>query len=491
MKSTLRRIARRLRSPVALCFVVALIALGARVSGFAQEYDLAIANGRVMDPESGLDAVRNLGINGSKIEAVSEHPLRGRETIDARGLVVAPGFIDLHQHAWDEESCAFKAMDGVTSILELEAGTDDIDRWFAEREGKLPVNYGASIGHIKARMKVMKDFPAFLPPATSNAATKAPTNEETEALKDQIRHGLQRGAPAVGFGIQYTPAATRWEILEMFRVAAEFDASCHVHMRHKGDTDPGSVEALMEVIAASAITGAPLHIVHINSTGARQTPKLLQIIAEARDQGVDVTVECYPYTAGMTEIQSAIFDEGFRERLGVDYGDLQWGATGERLTEETFTKYREAGGLVIVHSNPESVVRGAVEHPLTMIASDGLEGHPRNAGTYARILGKYVREDGALELMDALRKMSLMPAQRLEGRVPMMKNKGRIRAGADADLAIFDPARVIDKSTFTEAGRASEGFQHVLVNGVFVVRDAKFQEDVHPGRPIRAPISPE
>ena len=246
------------------------------------------------------------------------------------------------------------------------------------------------------------------------------------------------------------------------------------------------------MIAASAITGAPLHVVHVQSTGGKATPRLLEMIVEARARKLDVTTECYPYIAGMTDIKSAIFNEGWQEVFGIGYGDLQWTATGERLTKESFERYRKTGGMVLVFSMTDEIVATAVANPLTMIASDGLlsngKGHPRTAGTYSRVLGRYVREQGALSLTDALRKMSLMPAQRLEHRAPAMKNKGRVRVGADADLVVFDPARVIDKATFEQPAQYAEGIMYVLVNGVMVVKNGELQTGVTPGRAVRAPF---
>lgn len=496
----LRRVGRRNRSMVSLSYLVAVLCAFASLNfaspavgagqGVAPEYDLVILNGRVIDPESRLDAIRNIGISNGKIQAISQRSLRGRTTVPATGLVVSPGFIDLHSHGQDQENYRFKAMDGVTTALELEVGTDNADKWYAEREQKALINYGASIGHIPSRMAVMRDPGTFLP--SGDGAHKAASNSELEQIKRRIEQGLKEGALGVGFGINYTEAATHWEILEMFRVAAKYHAPCFVHMRYSGLKEPAnSVKALEEVLAATAITGAPLHVVHISSSGLRATSLLLQMIGEAQSRGIDVTTECYPYTATQTNIESAIYDEGWKEALGIDYKDLQWVATGERLTAESFARYRKTGGSVIGHAIPEEIARLSVASPLTMIASDGLfqngKGHPRAAGSYARVLGRYVRELKALALMDALRKMTLMPAQRLERIAPMMKNKGRIRVGADADLTIFNPGLVIDKSTFETPAQYSEGITHVLVGGVFVVKEGKLQPDVTPGRAIRGP----
>lgn len=451
-------------------------------------YDIVLAGGRVMDPESGLDAIRYIGVRGNRIEAISERRLTGTETIDATGMVVAPGLIDLHSHGQDDENYRYKARDGVTTALELEVGTADVPAWYAEREGKALINYGATIGHVPVRMKVMGDTGSWLP--RDKAITARATADENRRIMDLMIRGLDDGAIGIGFGIAYVTGTRREEIMNIFQLAADRGMTCFTHVRSHGAVEPGSaLESMQEVVANATATGASLHIVHVTSTGLIQTPDCLRLIDGAQRRGVDVTTEAYPYTAAMTGIETAIFDEGWQQKMGIGYGDLQWVATGERLTPESFTRYRRQGGLVVIHSIPEQIARLAVSHPRIMIASDGVinggKGHPRGAGSYARVLGRYVRDEKAIGLMEALRKMSLMPAQRLEKSVPMMRAKGRIRVGADADLIVFDPARVIDRASFENPGQYSQGITQVIVNGKLVVRDEKLVEGVKPGMAIR------
>jgi len=456
-------------------------------------YDVVIANGRVMDPESGLDAVRNVGISGGRIRAISSSVLKGKQIIDAKGLVVAPGFIDLHQHGQDAENYAAKAHDGVTTALELEVGVADIDHWYGERDGKALINFGASVGHIPVRMAVMHDPGQLLP--SGDAAHREATPAEIEQIMSSIEKGLQRGALAVGVGPAYTEAATNEEIVQVFRMAAKHYASCHIHIR-SGAPRPGaaagSFPGFEEAIAAAAITGAPLHIVHIQSTGGPDVVDELQMILEARSRGLDVTTEAYPYTMGMTSIQAAFLDHKENEPDSY-FASMLWPATGEHLTRDSFLRYRKEGGMIILPSNKQENIDAAIESPLTMIASDGAlfngKGHPRTSGTYARVLGHYVREEKALDLMTALKKMTLMPAQRLEKRAPVFKDKGRIRVGADADITVFDANTVIDKATYENPLQYSEGIRFVLVNGVPVLKDGQLVDGVFPGRAGRAPIS--
>jgi dihydroorotase len=227
--------------------------------------------------------------------------------------------------------------------------------------------------------------------------------------------------------------------------------------------------------------------------GLKYTPQLIAMVEGAQKRSLDVTTECYPYTAGSTYLQSAVFDPGWQEKLEISFHDLQWADTGERLTAETFEKYRKKGGIVVIHSIPEEAARTAIANPMVMIASDGMpitgaKVHPRGQGTYSRVLGHYVREEKALDLMTALKKMTLMPAQRLEKRAPIFKGKGRVRVGADADITVFDPNRILDKATFEEPLQPSDGIQFVFVNGVAVVTDGKLVDGVLPGRAARAPV---
>jgi dihydroorotase len=449
----------------------------------AQPYDCVLLHGRVLDPASNLDAVRNIAIRAGKIAAITQSALPGRVVIDATGLTVAPGFIDLHSHGQTPENYRFKARDGVTTALEMEVGVSPVPEWYAARAGKALINFGATAGHLPARMAVMHDSGTLLP--RDQAVTRATTAEERRQILALVRRGLDDGALGIGMGIAYIPLAGREEILDLFRLAAEYKTAVYVHMRNGGPVEPGVIDALQEVLADAAATGASLHVVHITSMGLRETPLCLEMIEGARRRGLDVTTEAYPYTAGMTDLSSAIFSEGWQQRQGgISFGDLQWAATGERLTAESFARYRQEGGMVAVHAIPEDIVKLAMANPLVMIASDGIlengKGHPRAAGTFSRVLGRYVREDGALTLMEAVRKMTLMPADRLG-----LKTKGRIAVGADADLTVFDPARVADHATFENPAQYSTGVQYVLVNGSLVVNEGELVEGIAPGRGVR------
>ncbi|MEE2776705.1 MAG: amidohydrolase family protein [Acidobacteriota bacterium] len=454
--------------------------------------DLVILNGRVMDPESGLDAVRHVAITGGRITAVSDVAPVAPATIDADGLVVAPGFIDLHAHGQDLASNRFQVADGVTTALELEIGTWPVAEYHEARAGDALIHYGATVSHVIARYAAIEGHAGSVgePGAYragafgSETARSAVSREVVDATLERIAEGLRHGALGVGFGITYTPGATHEEIFRAFAAASELEAPIFVHVRAAARMGGDRLAPLQEVIANAAATGVALHIVHLNSSTDESARPALELIRAARASGIDVTTESYPYTAGSTLIQSALFDD-----WQGDFANLQWTETGERLTRETFQYYRRGGGTVIIHGRSEETNEWLVAQPDVIVASDGMSfaagpAHPRGAGTYSRVLGHYVRQREALDLMSALTKMTLLPARRLEAIAPQMKRKGRVQAGADADLVVFDPGEVLDRATYTDSMQPSAGIRHVFVGGTAVIRDGTLVEGVRPGLPI-------
>src|ERR1700722_6395772 len=464
------------------------------ISGFAaaQQYDLVLEGGRVIDPETGLDAVRNVGIREGKIVRISSEALNGLRVVHAGGLVIAPGFIDLHQHGQDLASQRVKALDGVTTALELEIGAPDVAQFLKSKQGHSLIHYGTSASYDAARAEVLgAPLPAGdILPKSGPATDQAATPEQIEAIRQRLRAELDAGGLAIGMGIQYTPGATRLEVIDMFRLAADRRLPVYTHARSAGRVEPGSaIEAVSEVIGGAAITGAPLHIVHINSTCLRDSLECLSMVEGARARGLDVTTEAYPYIAGMTAVNSALFNPGWREKLGIDYGQLVLPDTGEHLTKLRFDELHNSSTTqwVLIFANTQEIVDKVIPHPLVMIASDGAEGHPRNAGTYSRVLAQYVREKAAITLMEALRKMSLMPGQMLGRSTPATHQKGRLQEGGDADIVVFDAAKISDRSTYAKPMEPSVGVHYLLVDGTAVIEEGKLVPEVFPGRAIVGP----
>ncbi len=444
--------------------------------------DIAIVGGRVMDPASGLDAVRTVVVRGDRVVAVTADDVQAHRVIDASGLVVAPGFVDLLARIRPlHEPQRYKIKDGVTTVVSMHGGPVDVDGWYRafEADGAM-VNYGTTVGHPDVREA-----------AGATDLYQPATTAQRRDMRAIAARALEDGSVGIGFGINYTPGASYEEIVDMFAVAAEHAVPVHVHSRYKGSVFPETiVQSVQEVIAAAAITGASAQIVHLASSAIGSMDASLAMIEGAHRNGIDVMADIHPYLANSTRLESALYDPGWEERFGgVTVDSIMLVETGERLDAESFAYWREQGATIVTFFIPKPEMLAALTHPLVMITSDGVivdgKGHPRGAGTFTHVLGQLVREEGHLTLMEALRKMTSMPARRLESSVPEMRHRGRIAPGAFADITIFDPNTVIDRATYTNSAQYSEGVRYVLVNGTLVLEDGEFVDGAIPGRAIR------
>lgn len=463
------------------------------------EYDIVLSGGRVIDPETKLDAIRNVGIINNRIAQISTESLKGKQTINVSGLVVAPGFIDLHIHGRSNVEQEYQLHDGVTTALELEWGIEHLGKWYESRKGKALINYGASVNWPFERFKAIGKYQnavdsllqitlkgeaniGVMTNTILRAANEAVSPAEMNQTLANIKASLAEGGIGIGAPIGYLPKTNPNELFQVYKLAGELQALVFSHVRQP------DIISIQEAITDAMLTGAPLHIVHINSMSLGNIGLSLEMVIAANKKGFDISTELYPYTAGSTGLQSAMFDEGWQQRLGISYADLQWVATGERLTKETFDAYRKTGGVVILHVMKPEWIKTGIGAPGVLIASDGMTyaklAHPRTAGTFSRVLGKYVREDKVIDLNTAIEKMTLLPAKRLENIAPMMRFKGRIQIGADADITIFNPDTVIDKATFEKGLEFSAGIEYVMVNGSFILKNGKTVASVFPGQAV-------
>lgn len=487
----------------------AVLAAGAAPAA-STTYDLVIAGGRVIDPESGLDAVRFVGIRDGRVAAVSATPLAGKAQIDAQGLVVAPGFIDVHSHAQTIPGGWIQAFDGVTTALELETGAWPLAAAYqaAAAEGR-PINYGYSVSWGGIRRQLLKD-----------RALDLATEAEIAAIVAKVGEGLDAGGLGVGTPVGYWTRTNRTEYWQVASLAAQRQVPVFTHVRSKNSRDPASaLEAFGEVIATAATTGANMHICHINSSGLRDIPRLTAMIAKAQSYGVPVTSEAYPWGAGSTGINAPFLQPENLPLLGITSTNIEVVETGERpaSNERLAELQRQSPNTrIIVHYLNEAVPedRQLIEQAVLlkdgMIASDAVNymvgghdltaatwplpanaaGHPRTAATFTKVLGEYVRERRLLSLPEAIRRSTLLPARLMETVAPAMRRKGRIGPGADADIIIFDPATVGAAATYASPATPSVGMRHVLVGGQFLIRDGKLLPDARPGRPVAGKVAP-
>jgi N-acyl-D-aspartate/D-glutamate deacylase len=471
---------------------IALAALLVPSSSLAQEpFDIVIVGGRVMDPETGRDEVANVGIRGDRIATITTDEIEGRRIIDARGRIVAPGFIDiLSSIRRDRAAHEFKIGDGVTTALGMHGGPMDVSSYVEEHTAVGPlVNYGATVSHSSLREAVG---------ATDRYS--AATAEQIEAMRPLAVAAIRAGAVGIGFGVNYTPGASYEEIFALFGVAAAEGVPCHLHARYKGNVFPLTMSlATMEVIAMAASTGAQAQLAHLISSTVGSAPLSIALIEGAQARGVDVGFDFHVWTRNQTTLQSALFDEGWQERFGgADYTDVYVAGTQERLTEARFHELRAQPGALSVQTEfiPEEEMILGLKSPLGIVSSDGGglvdgRGHPRSVGTFGRFLGRFVRDLGVVDWMEGIRKITLLPARRLEAAIPRMARKGRLQVGMDADVTVFDPTTVRERATYAEPAQMSEGFEYVIVNGTLVLDEGAIVEGVTPGRWLgtRRPVS--
>jgi N-acyl-D-glutamate deacylase len=485
-------------------------------------YDIVLASGRVIDPETKLDAVRNVGINDGRISAISPEELKGQVVVDVAGLIVAPGFIDWHAHGQNTLADRVQAFDGVMTAMELEAGMLPIGRWYdLQAKSKRVVNYGASSSWGIARMVTLEGIPL---PAEPRAAAlfanfslkKWPndiaTPEQVDAIVNLIEQGLKEGGLGIGVVPGYAPGSGYKELLAVHVLAAKYRVPTFSHVRSEGDVDPlSAAQAYGEMLSFAAATGANVHICHLNSTSFRDMPLAVSMIHRALEQGLKVTVEAYPYGAASTAIGAKFLDPENLSRIGMSYESVEY--HGKRLNESSFNELRSKnpGAIVVVHfyelPRDQKLLDMAVLFPGGIIASDAMPwistatgqeidsnawpmpddafAHPRSAGTFTRFLAQYVRDRKLISWPDAIAKTSYLPAKLFEETAPQMKKKGRLQVGMDADITVFNPATVQDRATYERPNQTSSGVKYLLVNGAFVIRDGELDKNVFPGKPVR------
>ncbi|NLW21903.1 MAG: amidohydrolase family protein [Tissierellia bacterium] len=467
-----------------LLLIIILILYPLPIPSIAEshQYDIVIKNGTIYNPSTDHQlSGYNIGIRAEKIVRITKENISGKEEIDATGLIVSPGFIDLISYDPNSVGIRLKVLDGVTTNLAMHGGTEDAEKWYRgwEKAGVL-TNFGASSFITRMRWPIVG----------YGVDAEMSDPKDIEKLVESVRKNIEAGALGISFSFEYVPGI-KHEVVPLLQLAKEYNIPTFYHLRYS-DKDRG-LEGVKEVIDYGKKTGAIIHIMHINSTGGTfHMEEALNMINEAREEGLDITACVYPYDFWATYINSARFRPGWQERYNITYEDLQIGGTDIRISEDTFEKYRTQRILVAAHGSlPEEELILALQDPHIMIGSDtiiepSLNNHPRGAGTYSRLFGRYVREKQVLSIMDAIKKVSYLPAKRMESVAPAMKYKGRIEIGADADITIFNPNTIIDKATVKDPALPSVGVEYVIINGVIVKDEEGIVENVSPGKPIRS-----
>jgi hypothetical protein len=499
-----------------LIILLTLLALSFTTTATATDYDLVINNGRVMDPETKFDQVANVGVKDGKIAAITKDMITGKETIDAKGLVVAPGFIDGHQHCIEPYQYRLMLRDGRTTLLDTEIGAHGpkLGEWYKRREGKAPVNFGVAVAHEFARAEVLDGFKdwkhLYTPDAAQTRLTKEgwsktrPNLEQGNQILALIDQGLQQGGLGIGSTVGYMRAGvSAREIFELQKLGGRYGRFIAMHFRYTPGDDTTEVNGIQEMLANAAALGTPAIASHFNNPGYNMVHELM---VRMRERGYNVWGEIYPYAAGSTALNAVFLEpEVWVKTLGNKYEEtLQDVATGEFYTQKSREEMlkKEPTRLVLVYKSPESAIVDWLKMPGVAIGSDGMpmipddnltwdtpfedlpNTHPRTSGSFATVL-RLARENN-IPLMQAVSMTSYNYAKPLgEMGLKSMQVRGRMQEGMVADITMFDPETVRDNATYAKGTLPSTGIINVIVNGTLVMKDQEPLKGVNPGQPIR------
>ncbi|HEX5119948.1 MAG TPA: amidohydrolase family protein [Pseudonocardiaceae bacterium] len=485
---------------------------------------MLLRGGRVVDPRSGSDSTADVLVDGPTVAAVGPGlPVAdGTRVVEVAGLVVGPGFVDLHSHVHSIAGQRLQAMDGVTTSLDLEAGLMPVARAYAEAAARgRPLNYGfsASWGAARAQVLLGREPDATLESGLSVLGEpgwqRSSSPAELAAWLRLLESELADGALGIGILMGYAPRSDPAEFVAVARLAASANAPTYTHVRELVEADPTTpIDGSAEIVAAAEETGAAMHHCHVNSTSRRHVDRVLALLDRSRTAGARVTVEAYPYGAGSTGVGAFFLAPQRLPAWGLTPSNIVMVATGERVgSAGRLTELRETtpGAECLVEFLDErdpadrALLHGALAFPDAIVASDAMpviwpDGgrdtrawplppvaatHPRTAGTFAKSLRLMVRESATWSWPEAFRRCAYLPARVLDDIAPAAHGKGWLGAGSDADIVVLDPATIGDTATYADPARPSVGVRHLLVNGEPVIRDGALLTDAYPGRPLR------
>ena len=490
---------------------------------------IVICGGRVVDPASGMDAVADVAVLDGKIAAIGTELGDAERAIDATGLVVAPGFIDLHAHGQSIPADRMQAFDGVTTTLDLEAGVSPVASWYRRQaaQGRV-LNYGASTNWAFARIGAMtgsneeSSLEAFGRAMRDRRwVDNVASDTEVAGILDRLTQGLNEGGIGIGILNAYAPGAGVQELTAVCQLAAAHAVPTFTHVAYMSRIDPESAaEAYVRLIGYAGATGAHMHICHFNSSSKTDVERCAALVAKAQVQGLPITLEAYPYGTGSTVLAAAFFsDPDFEARNDTGCDSVQRVTDGRRFRDREellAAQVAEPSTLVLWHildldnnAHHRDLLDLSVLYPGGAIASDAMPwslsdgtvytghawplpedatSHPRSAGCFTRFIRQWVRERQAVSLLEGVRKCALIPAEILAASTPAMRTKGRLQPGADADVVVFDLETLTDRAEFTAMNRPSEGVRHLLVSGQPLITEGVMDVAARPGQPVRRSV---